>query len=349
MPYKVLDKRNYKAFVEKLAACETVIAPVAKENKFVLSAIKSYSQIADRLDYIPTLLPHKKYLFPRREKLMQFKSGDKTKLTPQFEALPMVFLEVRPCDISGIRQLDMFFLGDIKDEHYASRRQAVSIIGLECVKHCDEYCFCESVGTSTANTGYDLLFNDRDEYYMVSVGTPRGEELLKKYASTKEASENMIAAYQRKQAQKVSRFSKRLKPDLHSIPLLLTGSYDSPVWAELGKIDLACGACNVTCPTCTCFDVSDRVELDLASGVRERKWDGCMLSEFALVASGENFRSNRTKRIRHRIYRKFKYQMQKYGEPFCVGCGRCSRSCLVDIRPDRVLNDLFELFGEVTP
>lgn len=68
-----------------------------------------------------------------------------------------------------------------------------------------------------------------------------------------------------------------------------------------------------------------------------------MLPEFALVAGGENFRPNRTQRIRHRIYRKFKYQMQKYGEPFCVGCGRCSRACLVDIRPDKVLNDLFDL------
>ncbi len=342
MPYKVLDKQSYKSFVANLAAGEPVIAPVPKENRFALSRITKPDQLADPEAYIPTLLPHKKRLFPAKENIVKFKLGTQPELTPQLEAAPLVFLEVRPCDINGIRQLDMFFLDDIKDEHYARRREAISVIGLDCSEHCDEHCFCESVGGLGVDKGYDLFFSDQGKYYIVSIGTQKGADLLEKYALPQEASEELIAAYKRVQAQKLSQFPRRLKGDLYSIPLLLTGSYDSPLWAELGKIDLACGACNVTCPTCSCFDVLDKMELDLVSGERLRRWDGCMLQDFALVASGENFRTERAQRVRHRIYRKFKYQMQKHGEPFCVGCGRCIRSCLVGINPYEILNRLFE-------
>jgi sulfhydrogenase subunit beta (sulfur reductase) len=348
MTYKVLDEHEYYSFVAKLATEETVIAPVPKENRFALSVIKNPEQIADRDRYIPTLLPHKKYLFPPQENLMQFKLGGELELTPQIEAPPLVFLEVRPCDINGVRLLDKFFLGDVEDENYARRRQAVSIIGLECNEPCDEHCFCSNVGASMANEGYDLLFSEQGEYYMVRIGSPRGADLLARYASPREATEETIAFFNAAQTLKLSQFPRRLKPDLPSIPLLLSGSYDSPLWAELGKIDLACGACNVTCVTCSCFDVQDRMKMDLTTGERQRKWDGCMLPEFALVASGENFRSMRDQRIRHRIYRKFKYQMQKYGEPFCVGCGRCSRACLVGIHPNEVLDRLFDEIGIVS-
>ncbi len=346
MPYKILDKQNYQVFVANLAAAEPVIAPVPKESRFALSRITNPAQLADPEAYIPTLLPHKKHLFPAKENLLKFKLEDQPRLTPQMEAPQQVFLEVRPCDINGIRQLDMFFLDDISDEHYARRRQATSIIGLDCNEHCDGHCFCESVGGLLVDKGYDLFFSDQGKYYMVSIGTQKGALLLDKYATPQEASEELITAYKQLQTQKLSRFPIRFKGDLYSVPLLLTGSYDSPLWAELEKIDLACGACNVTCPTCSCFDVLDKLELDLVSGSRRRNWDGCMLQGFAEVAGGGNFRPERAQRVRHRIYRKFKYQMQKYGEPFCVGCGRCIRSCLVGINPYEILNRLFEEAGK---
>ncbi|MEK6766249.1 MAG: 4Fe-4S dicluster domain-containing protein, partial [Planctomycetota bacterium] len=34
---------------------------------------------------------------------------------------------------------------------------------------------------------------------------------------------------------------------------------------------------------------------------------------------------------RHRFNRKFNYLMTKYNASFCVGCGRCTRSCPVNI------------------
>ena len=56
-----------------------------------------------------------------------------------------------------------------------------------------------------------------------------------------------------------------------------------------------------------------------------------MFDGFAEVASGENFRPTGTERLRHRLHRKGKYMLERWGAPGCVGCGRCIHACLVDI------------------
>jgi len=68
-------------------------------------------------------------------------------------------------------------------------------------------------------------------------------------------------------------------------------------------------------------------EWDLASGSRVRTWDGCLLTDFALIAGNHNFRAARTDRYRHRYYRKGKYLWDKMAQIACVGCGRCITAC----------------------
>jgi Fe-S oxidoreductase len=107
----------------------------------------------------------------------------------------------------------------------------------------------------------------------------------------------------------------------------------------------------MVCPTCTCFDVQDEVELNLRDGVRCRLWDSCQLGMFATVAGGHNFRAQRAGRVRHRFLRKGKYQREAYGLPGCVGCGRCAAACLVHITPVDTFNTLYRqrLEGEARP
>ena len=91
-------------------------------------------------------------------------------------------------------------------------------------------------------------------------------------------------------------------------------------------------------PIIQCVDVFLRV---LQKGERRRVWDGCILSEFAAVAGGHNFRRHRTDRYRHRYYRKGKYVPEKIGEIACVGCGRCITACTANIaNPVEVYNRL---------
>jgi sulfite reductase subunit B len=53
-----------------------------------------------------------------------------------------------------------------------------------------------------------------------------------------------------------------------------------------------------------------------------------MLPDFARVAGGENFRETKADRFRHRIFRKGKYILERYGHVGCVGCGRCVTACV---------------------
>jgi sulfhydrogenase subunit beta (sulfur reductase) len=99
----------------------------------------------------------------------------------------------------------------------------------------------------------------------------------------------------------------------------------------------------MVCPTCFCFDVQDQVNWDLCSGTRCRQWDGCLLSEFAMVAGGHNFRRQREQRYRHRFYRKGKYLPERCGFVGCIGCGRCVGACVAKIAsPVELYNALLE-------
>jgi NAD(P)H-flavin reductase/NAD-dependent dihydropyrimidine dehydrogenase PreA subunit len=133
------------------------------------------------------------------------------------------------------------------------------------------------------------------------------------------------------------------------IPELLKKNYEeSSFWEKHSETCLACGSCVLVCPTCYCFDVKDNPDLSLESGERIRTWDGCLLEDFAKVASGENFRPTRPTRYRHRYFKKGKYLFDRFGFISCVGCGRCSSNCLPDIaNPVKLFNDMYHSTSEM--
>jgi NAD(P)H-flavin reductase len=65
-----------------------------------------------------------------------------------------------------------------------------------------------------------------------------------------------------------------------------------------------------------------------------------MLRDFTEVAGGEVFRHQAAARQRHRVYRKFKYLSDHTGEPWCVGCGRCTAACTAGISIVNIVNRL---------
>jgi len=138
--------------------------------------------------------------------------------------------------------------------------------------------------------------------------------------------------------------ARQLSFPKREIPVLLGHAATNPLWEEQANKCLNCGTCNLVCPTCYCFDVVDEMDLDLVHGKRIRRWDACLLSDFAKVASGENFRETRTSRYQHRLFRKGQYLFSKLGDVACVGCGRCASFCLADIAdPVDVFNRLKEV------
>lgn len=338
MSFKAIDKKDMSSFVASLMDEMEVIGPVAKDGKFIFGTVKDYAQL--RLDYNITLLSPKEYFLPPEETLLKYKLGEAVQSEPVVEAKPRVILGVHPCDINATWLLDLAFSTDNLDTNYMEKRKKALIIGLDCNQPCDEHSFCKSTGSLAVEGGYDLFLTDIGDAYIVEYGSPAGMELLARHKGAREATEADMARFRAVQDAKWPKFTYKLEMSVSDLPNLLAISYDNPLWEELGEKCLACGSCTLVCPTCYCFDVVDRLELNLKEGERLRRWDSCQLPMFATVAGGENFRQSRADRQRHRFFRKGKYLTEMFGKVGCVGCGRCVRACLVDIDPIEVYNTL---------
>lgn len=334
----VIDKEAVSAFVTSMRDDYRVVGPKAKGTKFAFGEIHDPADL--RLDYNTSILPPKKLLQPQEERMMTFTRTGKPVVETTIEAPPTVIMGVHTCDLHGMCVLDEAFSQGYPDAHYLRRRERTVLVGIECLEPCDEHSFCKSMGTLTVSDGYDLHLTDLGEAYAVDVGSEKGAALLKEHAEARQATEADMQQLNRVLGAKWPRFPYKLEFDVGELSPLMSQAYDSPLWDELAEVCLACGQCTLVCPTCFCFNVYDEVELNLQEGERWRRWDSCQLDEFARVAGGENFREQQAARLRHRFMRKGRYLMEKYGELGCTGCGRCARSCLVDITPVKVFNDL---------
>jgi ferredoxin len=179
--------------------------------------------------------------------------------------------------------------------------------------------------------GYDLFLTDLGAAYFVEVGTAGGSAMLAAAKCSHPATAEDHKAKGDFDARKAGKYPRKLPYDTRYLPEMLDSSYDSLLWDALARRCFSCGTCTNVCPTCYCFDVMDELNIDAKSGSRERMWDSCQLKVFAGVASGENFRDSRGSRLRHRMFRKGKYILERTGRLGCVGCGRCVSHCVADI------------------
>lgn len=324
----VITKESLKSMVENLAKEMEVVGVKSKHGKYVYDRIASFDELC--LDYDVTVIPPTKYLLPAKETLLKFKVGDKPKAEPVIEASPRAIIGIHPYDIKAIELLDEVFMTTNPDPNYIARRQNTIIIGVDNLNPSPKS-FSPSMDTHLAETGFDLLLTDIGGDYMVTAGSKKGADLLAKHAQVRESTGNEIAKQKAVRDEALAKYELSLDVPRERLPKLLEESYDDPYWESRSETCLSCGSCVMVCPTCFCFDVKDEVALNLKDGERFRQWDGCMLIDFAKVATGENFREDKTGRFRHRIFRKGKYILERYGKVGCVGCGRCAIACLAEI------------------
>lgn len=347
MSLVILQKKDLNPFVDRLLPSYRIGGPVQKNGNFAFEAIETPEEL--RLDYPTTILPPKKFLFPVRETLFEIEDAKKGIMKEPELDPPTIIFGVHACDLHAIQLLDHVFSTGHVDANYVNRRRQTLIVSIECLTPCDGAAFCKSMGTLSADEGYDLHLVDLGETYAVDVMTEAGHELISK-AEVTPATEADIKRLNAVLSEKWPHFPYRLDFDITDLPSLLNMSMKDPLWAELGDRCLACAACTNVCPTCFCFDVNDEVDLNMTSGRRVRTWDSCQLDAFAEVAGGHNFRKNRALRQRHRFMRKGRYILEAHHFLGCVGCGRCARACPVDINPVGVFNELYrrkELGGSV--
>jgi sulfhydrogenase subunit beta (sulfur reductase) len=309
-------------FLHSLRAWGTIFAPVERApGVFSLEAVEDVRRA--RPDALRTVVPFKKLLLKPRFTMMQRLPGAATQESPDNDRAPMIFFGAHPCDIHALRILDLLHLSDYVDPYYKRNRDHLTIIGYGCVP--DEKCFCESLGTSSADEGFDIFLTPLEGRYLVTINTARGDDIVQAnrelfQPTTRQDTRDHIERLRARQE------SFKLQLDVTDLPYVLELKKEDPVWDELGKKCLCCGSCSMVCPTCSCFNVMDEIPHDGAAA-RVRTWDACLYRDYAVVAGGHNFREKRADRVRNRYYHKQEAFVREFGMPSCVGCGRCIDNC----------------------
>lgn len=333
-----LPKRHLDFFGAVLQKFGEVHAPVARGGGYSFEPLTRWSEA--QFKYTRTILPPKKYFLPPRETLFRY---DEKGYTPQSENLDkrIVLFGVHTCDVYALNVLDEVFQdGVYPDPYYRARRKNVAVIGIDCVP--DEHCFCESMRADIVEKGFDLFLYDIGDDYLVLVGTALGDDMVLAAASLfLPVTRGDVEEYKAR-SQKI-REDQSVVAEIGDLPQIFEMEYQSDLWQELGSKCLACGSCTMVCPTCYCYDVRDEITPGCTAGTRCRVWDSCQFSMHAAVAGGENFRASQADRVKFRFYHKHRAFVAEYGHPACVGCGRCTVECPVDIDVVEVINRLREV------
>lgn len=328
-----MKKDRLPELLEALRAWGPVWGPVERApDVFVYEELETFDRV--RPDALRTVLPPKKLLLAPEFVMLEGRTGQAAEASTDNDRGPSVLFGLHACDIHALQILDLLYLSDYVDESYRSNRSRLMVVGYGCWP--DERCFCQSLGTSTVDEGFDLFLTPLGGRFLVAVGSTRGDDVVRTNPdlfepSTREDTLDYLARLRDR------REAFELHLDVADLPYVLELRKDDPVWEELGNKCLCCGSCSQVCPTCSCFNVVDRIELD-GTAQRVRRWDACLFRDYALVAGGHNFRPTRADRVKNRYYHKQEAFVREFGRPSCVGCGRCIENCPTGINVVEVFN-----------
>jgi ferredoxin len=191
-----------------------------------------------------------------------------------------------------------------------------------------------------AGKNCDIELVRADHRYAVKAYSEKGRELMAALPG-EDVPENSVAHLVAQ--------SKALPQDDFQIlrrasELLLADKVPPEFWRKIADRCIACTACNLACPTCTCFDVFDRATSN--NGTRRwRLWDSCQLDGFMREASGHNPMGEEGLRTQRRIHHKLAADVKRWGHMTCYLCGRCDRVCPTGIGIVAVCREMVEEYG----
>lgn len=182
----------------------------------------------------------------------------------------IVFL--RSCDLHAVRRQDEMYLRNGTEDYYYKRlRDKVKFILIGCTSPY-ENCFCVDMGTNIS-TDYAASLDLRENCYYMDCKEESWQGLLGEVSDeTLEVCPSFVTN----------------TPVRVNIPDTLTADVmKSSVWDEYDSRCIACGRCNFSCPTCTCYTMQDIFYTDNGKvGERRRVWASCMVDGFTDVAGG---------------------------------------------------------------
>ena len=330
-----LNRKSFDEAVRELTKTYKVFAPVVIKNKGKCTGtdVIRYKEVEGTEEIVfdqKSLYSAKEVVYPVVQTLFYFK-GDEYVLPEVEEKEMIVFL--RPCDVAGIRRMDMLLLenGPHKDIYYEQLRKKVKFFVMSCGEKGFDTCFCVSMGCNTTEDysvyvkaeEKEVLLDIKDEAFS-SLFTEQGEEEIFTPDFVKE---NAISV---------------------TIPKGITvQTFDHPMWKEYSSRCIACGRCNMVCPSCTCFTMQDTVdEENPENGERRRVWAGCHIDNFTDMAGGHKFRKNHGDKMRYKTMHKIHDFAKRFGIHMCTGCGRCDEICPQYISFSTCINKLNDIMTQ---
>jgi len=330
----VLKKEKTIPWLSGLAKEWVLIAPSKRGGDVLFKEVDSVEEVC--LDYTNSTTSVKEFFFPQWEPIIHYSDRGKNWEFAGRGDERRLFFGIRPCDVHGLLLLDKVFSEGTEDPYWTRRRRSTLIVSLACNGPCTETCFCSSMGTGPFPIrGFDIVLIDLGDRFFVEAGTVEGERILDgKDAFFEDASEADRLGKWRMQKTAHQAFKRSI--EISDIPFRLEKLAEDPLWQSVSQKCLRCSGCVYVCPTCHCFNVVERSN----GGERIRCWDGCMLGGFTRMAGGFNPRPTQRERLRHWYYHKFRYFVLEYGDVGCVGCGRCTETCIGNIDVLRTLEEV---------
>lgn len=309
------SQMEMESIFEALSKDYELLGPVVKPNggRFSDQDIIGYGPLS-KLDGLvfdeKSYYSPKEVVFPIRQTLFYFREGKAVE--PELPTKP-VLLFLRACDIEGIKRLDTIFLenGKEKDPYYAKLRERVSFVWMECEKSF-ENCFCLSMNTHlTEDHAFSLKPSEGG--YVISIK----DQGFKNYMTGGAEIEYIPTGVTQNE----------INITIPDLSYMGTAIFDDPLWTEYTRRCIACGRCNTSCVTCSCFTTQDITYSDGRVGERRRRWAGCHVDGFSDMAGGHSFRLKNGERMRFKTLHKISDFKKRFGVHMCVGCGRCTDVC----------------------
>jgi len=340
----VTDKAGLQKFYEAIIARHETYAPVKKFGNFDFKRVTDLSE-CDPESPIAKTRSIKPLFFPRSSKVMKYTATSAgTEVSEADEdplAVKRVILGVKHCDARALQVLDKVYNWDYIDTDYQKRRENTVIISMRCDK-AGSHCFCTSLDYDVENLdALDVLVvNGSDGKIYIQARTGKGKDFLKDNGSSQFAvGSQQPAGEEMKKQYDAFAGSFRLNMDYVTINGKLSKIFDSPEFENISANCIGCNTCAFVCPTCHCFKISDEKIKD--TGLRYKSYDSCNNGYFTLMAGGHNPRPVKYRRWRQRALHKFVYYKERFGENLCVGCGKCTNACPVNI-------SIFEVVKQVS-
>ena len=312
----------------------TLLAPVKEEAGFNFRKITDASKVD--LIFHNTVMSPKSAFFPQTEDFVRYQTG-KSILEARpvgLDISPTFLFGVRPCDVKSFEIMDIHFSNTRPvDPYWCKRREATTIFGFafDTSEEADVAEFYHTLNIGAADPeGSDVFMIRRDNVLMLKVMTPKGEKIMAELSSLENATDEETRYFEDYIAKGHDYKTRYTCVDSQAIASEFEAIFENTdFWTRISNACLSCGVCTFVCPTCYCFDICD--ETMFSQGTRRRVWDACMFTDFTLEASGHNPRTKVYQRLRQKVCHKYSYHIRKYGVISCVGCGRCTRQCPVNI------------------